>query len=386
LAATYNTIDNSTITPFKYYLENVRGIDPRYPTYRNWIGLFGYSIDTPPAVPAPEEPDPNNADPVTLNKVLDVVSTILDIIGFIPGIGDIADGVNTGICLLRGDLLGAALSAIGIIPVVGSAISVPLKIIFKAAGNITEIRAAINVLAGVFGGLDKVVDGLTSAVNTVRGLIRGIPDSVASITDNTFVRNMIGDDGTQAIGTMIAGMRNKVDDLIDKADEVMQSAKKSAFTETLVRRLNITYDELTLFGARTDEEIADFAARTIDFDGDLIEHIFKGEFNTSNDLTGFHYEGFPGAIASVKPGTVTSINQFGVYEADVIASGTTKTTRSSFFPKEWSPKQVVDAISNAYMVRGNVSGNLYSGTLANGMEILMRIDSAGKIITAYPVY
>ena len=231
LAATYNTIDNSTITPSKYYYQNVRGIDPRYPTYRDWIGLFGYSINTPPAVPAPVEPDPVSADNVTLNKVLNVVQTILDIAGFIPGIGDIADGVNTGICLLRGDLLGAALSAIGIIPVVGSAISVPLKTIFKAAGNITEVRAAINVLAGVFGGLDKVVEGLTSAMNIVRGLIRGLADLVASLTGNTFVRNLIGNDGVQAIGTMVTNIRNKVDNLINKADEVISSARKSVIME-----------------------------------------------------------------------------------------------------------------------------------------------------------
>jgi prophage DNA circulation protein len=99
-----------------------------------------------------------------------------------------------------------------------------LKTIFKAAGNITVISAEITKLAGFFGGLDKVVDGLTGALNTVRGLIRGIPDSIATLTDNTFVRNLIGDDGTQAIGTMITGLTNKVDDLINKADEVIQVA------------------------------------------------------------------------------------------------------------------------------------------------------------------
>jgi len=50
------------------------------------------------------------------------------------------------------------------------------------------------------------------------------------------------------------------------------------------------------------------------------------------------------------------------------------------------PAQVVDAIYEAYWNRECVSGNLYSGTLANGMQIDMWLDRLGRIKTAYPVY
>ena len=56
-------------------------------------------------------------------SVMDWVHTGLDIVGFIPGVGDIADGVNAVIYLCEGDYVNAALSATSMIPVVGDAVS-----------------------------------------------------------------------------------------------------------------------------------------------------------------------------------------------------------------------------------------------------------------------
>ena len=61
-------------------------------------------------------------EPISWETILDWTQTALDIIGFIPGpIGMIADVLNTGISLARGDYAGAALNAIGIIPGLGDA-------------------------------------------------------------------------------------------------------------------------------------------------------------------------------------------------------------------------------------------------------------------------
>lgn len=43
----------------------------------------------------------------------------LDVVGLIPGLGEIADGLNCVICLARGDYAGAALSAAAMIPFAG---------------------------------------------------------------------------------------------------------------------------------------------------------------------------------------------------------------------------------------------------------------------------
>ncbi len=54
------------------------------------------------------------------------------------------------------------------------------------------------------------------------------------------------------------------------------------------------------------------------------------------------------------------------------------------FPKSWTPQQVVDSINETFSNKVFLNGNTYEGTLANGMKIQMYIDSAGKIISAFP--
>ncbi len=59
---------------------------------------------------------------LTVSDVLDGIQGILDVVGFIPGLGEIADGINGVISLARGDYVGAALSFTSMIPIVGDAI------------------------------------------------------------------------------------------------------------------------------------------------------------------------------------------------------------------------------------------------------------------------
>ncbi|NHB57510.1 DUF4150 domain-containing protein, partial [Acinetobacter sp. 194] len=54
-----------------------------------------------------------------LTKALDVLQVGLDIVGLIPGIGEIADGINAVIYLARGDYVNAALSGAAMIPFAG---------------------------------------------------------------------------------------------------------------------------------------------------------------------------------------------------------------------------------------------------------------------------
>lgn len=55
------------------------------------------------------------------STILDVVQVGLDVVGLIPGLGEIADGLNGLISLARGDYAGAALSFAAMIPFVGMA-------------------------------------------------------------------------------------------------------------------------------------------------------------------------------------------------------------------------------------------------------------------------
>ena len=69
---------------------------------------------------------------INWNAVLDGVQAGLDVAGLVPGVGEIADGVNALISLGRGDVAGATLSAMSMVPVVGDAIGKGGKV-FRAA-------------------------------------------------------------------------------------------------------------------------------------------------------------------------------------------------------------------------------------------------------------
>ena len=55
-------------------------------------------------------------------KALDGVQTALDVAGFVPGVGIVADLANAGISAARGDFAGAALNAAAAIPIAGDAL------------------------------------------------------------------------------------------------------------------------------------------------------------------------------------------------------------------------------------------------------------------------
>lgn len=74
--------------------------------------------------------------------VLDGVQAALDIVGFIPVVGEVADLANAAISLARGDYVGAALSLVSAIPVVGDAIGKGGKLARFAASKADDVLAA----------------------------------------------------------------------------------------------------------------------------------------------------------------------------------------------------------------------------------------------------
>ncbi|MGG3510300.1 WXG100 family type VII secretion target [Paenibacillus lautus] len=115
-----------------------------------------------------------------------------------------------------------------------------------------------------------------------------------------------------------------------------------------------------------------------------LNHIFDGEILKNGNANGFHYEGMPNSKANIV-GNIDPPNEFGVYQANVEISGVLKGPKSTFFPKEWTPQQVVDAVNEAFNNKVNIKNNKYIGKTSSGMEIeiILRND---KIISAFPVY
>lgn len=78
-----------------------------------------------------------------------------------------------------------------------------------------------------------------------------------------------------------------------------------------------------------------------------------------------------------------------MYKAQVEVNGIPKTANggySTFYSKDMSPQEIVDAINEAYENKTFVVGtrNTYQGKTSSGLKINMFIDSDGKIISAFP--
>ncbi|MEK4171434.1 RNase A-like domain-containing protein [Lysinibacillus sp. FSL L8-0312] len=102
-------------------------------------------------------------------NLLDTLQVGLDLIGLIPGVGEVADGVNGLIYLARGDKVNAALSFGAMIPIVGWA-ATGGKLIKKGAGVVKGVSEGVqNVLKGPVG---SVVDQVKKQVVNVKTQIQ----------------------------------------------------------------------------------------------------------------------------------------------------------------------------------------------------------------------
>lgn len=119
-----------------------------------------------------------------------------------------------------------------------------------------------------------------------------------------------------------------------------------------------------------------------------LEHIFIGQTKTNRkgitSSSGFHYEGYPNTKGKTTT-LVTPTNNYGLYAYNVEIDGIPKGKESTFFPKNWTPQQVVDAINEAYNNRVHEKNNRYRGTCNAGFTIEMQIDIKGKVKSAYPI-
>ncbi|MDT8979323.1 EndoU domain-containing protein [Paenibacillus sp. chi10] len=114
-----------------------------------------------------------------------------------------------------------------------------------------------------------------------------------------------------------------------------------------------------------------------------LNHIFEGEI-IKGQAVGFHYEGMPNSKGKVV-GNVDPPNEYGVYRANIEVDGILKKAKTTFFPKDWTPQQVIDEINIAFNNKVVYKNNRYRGTASTGITIEFIIKS-GKITSAYPLY
>jgi len=87
--------------------------------------------------------------------LLDALQYTLDLIGLIPGFGNIADGINAFISYQRGDYLGAALSAAAAVPLVGLGVGIG-KLAVKTARFASKAAKYIGKSAKAVAGSSKI--------------------------------------------------------------------------------------------------------------------------------------------------------------------------------------------------------------------------------------
>ena len=120
------------------------------------------------------------------------------------------------------------------------------------------------------------------------------------------------------------------------------------------------------------------------------KHIFKGEVSEKRaKATGWHFEptGSKEKGTYVIEETRSAADPHGVYAGNVVIEGVKKKDRSTFFPKDWTEKQVEAAIEEAYKNRSpRQRGGEYRGSTTGGMDITLRLDGKGNLESAYPVY
>ena len=102
-----------------------------------------------------------------------------------------------------------------------------------------------------------------------------------------------------------------------------------------------------------------------------------------------HYSKVSDSKGKIISGTESKPDKHGVFTAKVKVNNVKKNGFSSFYPENWTPQQVVDAINEAYADalsdKSNPHGSLWIG-YSGDLEIDMYLDSNKKITTAYPVY
>ena len=319
---------------------------------------------------------------------LDLPCDIRDIIADIKNLAE-TDRV-------RWDLIGMlALDLIGLIPVIGALkYSDEVGTLFKNAGKVSVVAEGADGVGAVTRHADEAgawlqgvkvfrySDETAEAVASGEKLLKESGTIYESFADM-----MSPDDAAKYLDFLENGSKEGLTSAelagVEKADALLVSQKVGYEDVWDLRNagdaLETSYGKSTLNSLKNTENFTDSA----------IEHIFEGQVNARGKAVGYHYKGIEGTSGNVIPGTESSVNNIGVYKAQVEVNGIPKTANggfSTFYSKNLSPQQVVDAINEAYSNCELKLGtrNTYQGVANNGMKIDMFLDQSGKIISAFP--
>lgn len=249
---------------------------------------------------------------------------------------------------------------------------VAMKGVYETTGNPDNVTQLANIINNNLG-LDKFIeDYYDETINfIVEYGIDKLDDEVLGIIDKYYI------DGFEII---IDYGIDSIDALKSNGLKLIEASKNNntAQVNQLLQQKNVpdfsSLKNTQIFKLGTSEN--------------CLEHIFIGQTKTNKkgitSSSGFHYEGYPNTKGKITT-LVTPTNTYGLYAYNVEIDGIPKGKESTFFPKNWTPQQVVDAINEAYTNRVHLKNNRYRGTCSAGFTIEMQINVNGKVTSAYPI-
>ena len=172
--------------------------------------------------------------------------------------------------------------------------------------------------------------------------------------------------------------KKELKDLVPKDFEMFQNLKYNNKEEW--NKLAYRYKLETVYNLDRLKNTENFASKKV------IKHILEGEINKRGKAVGFHLEDIPTSKGKII-GEKTKEDNNGIYKAKIEIDGIEKKDKSSFFPKEWTPQQVIDAINEAYnnKIPINIQKTKFKGVCKSGINIEMYVID-DKITTAFPKY
>ena len=188
------------------------------------------TTDTEPTPDANDtEEDPIDVATADDEKLIDTIQNWLDFAGFIPVIGDAIDVVNGLIYFIRGQYVNATLSMIAIIPGIGSAVAVPLRVAWKSAKRVFKPSVIASISRGGPGMskllLNLVQEGKISP-NTLKGLADA-GDDVAKLIQDTS-KTLANIPGAKDISKRTDAFGDYIKSLFKEVDNAAELAAKEA--------------------------------------------------------------------------------------------------------------------------------------------------------------
>jgi hypothetical protein len=223
---------------------------------------------------------PGYGDTEQENSLIDNFQTILDVVGFVPVYGDFVDAVNAVIYFARGKWFDGILSMLAIIPLIGSALKVSIKSIYKGVQlrKLTQIvqkawkgkdstaifKELINsgaIHSGNFHLLGDGLDSLNSMIKSGNAFVKKIPgiknaDEVLAQLDDLeiFMKNAnidvlakTADDGASVGAAVIRGGKRGAASQIGSGVNAIADAEKILAKTSRSIAKTLTLNILPLF-------------------------------------------------------------------------------------------------------------------------------------------